>query len=269
MMGTIYAWPRGVAITKHDMLTGANRAITAIVASLAFVACVCCFIFFAVETIRARRERKRRRRVVVAAVMLDPQDRILVNSTDGLLPMCDIASLSTKDVGPRGGSSRKMGGGGGGGKTGSSGSFTFTSGSTILGIDLTPAHEAFTSALKMSWFWRNPQVSPSLLPGGIPGISQSAAGGGSKGAAVVVPSSQVPSIDTTLAEIRRGSLGTATSALSRPARLSVAKFLERFTMSAGDLAVRLTGQKDGISRIGVLYDQILTTYVWAIRKADL
>lgn len=246
MMGTIYAWPRGEAITAHDMLTGANRAITAIVASLAFVACVCCFIFFGVEAIQARRERKRRRRVVVAAVMLDQQDRILVNSTDGLLPMCDIASLSTKDIPTaKNGSSRRLGGS----RTASTSSFTFTSGSTILGIDLTTAHDAFTSSLKMSWFWRNPQVSPSLLPGGIPGLATGAR----------ATAHQSPSIDTAIAEIRRGSLGTVGSGMSRPARLSVAKFLERFTMSAADLAVRLTGQRDGISRIGVLYDQILTT----------
>lgn len=251
MMGTIYAWPRGEAITAHDMLTGANRAITAIVASLAFVACVCCFIFFGVEAIRARRERKRRRRVVVAAVMLDQQDRILVNSTDGLLPMCDIASLSTKDIPTaRNGSSRLFGGS----RTASTSSFTITSGSTILGIDLTTAHDAFISALKMSWFWRNPQVSPSLLPGGIPGLAT-----GARATATPTATHQAPSIDTAIAEIRRGSLGTVGSSMSRSARLSVAKFLERFTMSAADLAVRLTGQRDGISRIGVLYDQILTT----------
>jgi hypothetical protein len=228
MMGTIYAWPADTAITKHDMFTGANRAITAIVASLAFGACVGCAVFFIIESIRARRERQRRRRVVVASILMDPNDRILVNSTDGLPPMCDIASLSTSDVpSPRKSLDQSL-----------------NSGSTILGMDLTSGHEAFVSALKLSWYWRNPRwnvVNPLGAPstGSLPPIA---------------------SVSNSIAEIRRGSLNTTTSTvMSRPARISVAKFLERFVVSAGQLAVRLTGQQDGISRIGVLYDQILTT----------
>jgi hypothetical protein len=227
MMGTIYAWPSSTPTTKHDMLSGVNRAITAIVASLAFAACVGCAVFFVIESIRARRERQRRRRVVVASVLLDPNDRILVNSTDGLPPMCDIASLSGGEM-PSPKKSMDL---------------SLNSGSTILGMDLTSGHEAFVSALKLSWYWRNPKGNPLSLPG-LPKDG---------------PTS-MPSIPATIAEIRRGSMtSTSSTIMSPPVRISVAKFLERFVVSSAQLAVRLTGSQDGISRIGVLYDQILTT----------
>jgi hypothetical protein len=231
MMGTTYAWPINTPITQNDVLGGTNGAIVGIVTALAFAACAGCAVFFAFEYYQARRERARRRRVVVASIMLDDQGRILVNSTDGLPPMCDIASLS--------GAGEVI-------KSGRSNRESLSSGaSTILGMDLTPNHEAFVNAVRLSWFWRNPQLS-ALNPFPKEGKE--------------VP---LPDVQSSLQEIRRGSLATTNSSVVggtfRPSRVSVNRFLERFVVSAGQLAVRLTGQEDGIQRLGVLYDQITTT----------
>lgn len=231
MMGTIYAWPRGTPISSHDMLAGTNGAITGIVAALAFATCMACCVFLGIHSWRVRREHARRRRVVVAAVFLDSNDRILVSSTDGLLPMCDIASLS----GENNGSDRK-----------SIRSFTrsFSSEATTLGMDLTTSHDAFVSAVRMSWSWKTPAVLAQSQPANENAASTNA------------------SLADTMNEIRRGSLLTMDQSVStdlRPMRLSVAKFLERFVNASGQLSSRLIGQKDGIARLGVLYDQILTT----------
>jgi hypothetical protein len=233
-MGTIYAWPRGKGIDSHDMMVGTNKAITGIVAALAFLACVACGVFFLLHSVKVRRERARRRRVVVAAVFLDTHDRILVNSSDGMLPMCDIGSL----IGSGMVSSSK--------KSVISGSMG--SGSTVLGMDLTTGHDAFVSALRMSWSWRQPTITTGGTLETINPDSRSSGGGQT-------------TLATTLAEIRRGSTMTVESTMtgSRHGRMSVTKFLERFAISSGQLASMLVGQEDGITRLGVLYDQILTT----------
>lgn len=227
MMGTTYAWPLDTPITKHDLLTGTNGAIVGIVSALAFAACLACGGFFLVEALKARRERQRRRRVVVATIMLDEHDRVLVNSTDGLPPMCDIASLS------------------GGEMKGSKLNVGDSSTTSMIGMDLTTGHEAFISALKLSWYWKNPELTPTL----------------STMHSDAPPHINV-SVGSTLQEIRRGSFQTVTTSitnLSRPTRVTVTRFLERFVTSSGQLATRLTGHQEGIQRIGVLYDQILTT----------
>ncbi|KAK8861350.1 hypothetical protein IAR55_002169 [Kwoniella newhampshirensis] len=232
MMGTTYAWPAERRITKHNKLTGTNAAITGVVAALAFTACIGCAVFFVLHSLNNRRERARRRRVVVASVLLDDRDRVLVNSTDGMLPMCDIASLTGGEL-P---------------STARSFSQSMSSESTVLGMDLTIGHDAFVSAMKLTWSWRNPSMSP---------IHQ-----------VMTNDSKIPKTDesalaATLADIRRGSMITANTATtttgSRPTSLSITKFLEKFATSSCQLAVRLTGEMDGIQRLGVLYDQILTT----------
>jgi hypothetical protein len=240
MMGTIYAWPEGQGIAGKQMLSGTNGTITAIVATLAFLACVASGVFFTLHSLQLQRERARRRRVVVAAVFLDTQDRILVNSTDGMLPMCDIASLMGPGTTP-------------GSKKSFMSNASITSESTVLGMDLTTGHDAFVSALKMSWSWRQPSsTTPTLTLG-------------SEFPEMVSPKlnegSGQQTLANTLAEIRRGSLVTMESSMtgSRHTRLSVTRFLERFAISSGQLATRLLGQQDGISRLGVLYDQILTT----------
>ncbi|WVR04025.1 hypothetical protein IAU60_001024 [Kwoniella sp. DSM 27419] len=229
MMGTLYAWPIQRGINRHTKLTGTNVVITGIVAALAFAACIACAVFFLLHSIKQRRERARRRRVVVAAVLLDDRDRVLVNSTDGTLPMCDIASLTGGDVPD----SRR------------SFNQSLSSDSTVLGMDLTTGHDAFVSALKLSWTWKNPSLAPSQI----------------------ALETKTPTSESvwaaTLADIRRGSMITTNTtnsgAASKATPVSLTKFLERFTSSSCQLAVRLLGQADGISRLGVLYDQILTT----------
>ena len=225
MQGTVYGWPRDQAISRQSQLTGTNAAIVGIVTALAFAACVGCAVFFAVSSWAKSKERRRRRRVVLAAVFLDQYDRVLVNSTDGMLPMCDIASLTGDQYY---GSKRS--------------SATTSTDSSALGMDLSPGHDAFVSALKMSWSWRSGHVpNPSAL-------TQEAVNG------------QL-NMNNAIAEMRRGSQYTDVSSVqdNRPVRLGVSKFLEMFGNAAASLAVRVTGQEQGIMRLGVLYDQILTT----------
>jgi NO-binding membrane sensor protein with MHYT domain len=226
MRGTVYGWPRDQAISRQSQLTGTNAAIVGVVVALAFAACVGCAIFFAVSSWSASKEKKRRRRVVVAAIFLDQYDRVLVNSTDGMLPMCDIANL-TGDQHP---SSRRS-------------YSTDSTNESALGMDLTPGHDAFVSALKMSWSWRS-----GLMPT-TGTLTQEAITG------------QV-AINSALADIRRGSqytLGSSVGQDVKPVKVSITKFLEMFGNAASQLAVRVTGQDQGIMRLGVLYDQILTT----------
>ena len=239
MKGTVYGWPRDQAISRQSQLTGTNAAIVGVVTALAFAACVGCAVFFAVSSWAKSRERRRRRRVVIAAVFLDQYDRVLVNSTDGMLPMCDIASLTGDQY-----------------STSKRSSESTSTSSSALGMDLTPGHDAFVSALKMSWSWRSGLVpNPNTL-------TQEAING------------QVV-MNTAIAEMRRGSQYTEGSSVqdNRPVRLSIAKFLELFGNAAANLAVRVTGQEQGIMRLGVLYDQILTTYailfVYTGTMADL
>lgn len=226
MRGTVYGWPRDQAISRQSQLTGTNAAIVGVVVALAFTACVGCAVFFAVSSWSKRRERRRRRRVVIAAIFLDQHDRVLVNSTDGMLPMCDIASLTGDNQHP---GSKKS-------------SCTGSTDSSALGMDLSAGHDAFVSALKMSWSWRSGKVAnPAAL------TSEAI-------------KTQI-AVNTAATEIRRESQNTMQSADSRPVRLSIAKFLEMFGNAAGQLAVTVTGSQQGITRLGVLYDQILTTYV--------
>ena len=231
MMGTIYAWPEGEGITRHEMLRGTNRVITAIVATLAFLTCIACGIFFLLHSIRLRKERARRRRVVVACVLLDTHDRVLVSATDGMLPMCDIASLTGS--GEETSSKRSI----------KSGFGSLSSDSTLLGMDLSTGHDAFIAALRMSWSWKNSDIA-------LPNMTAASNSGGQSGLQPIGAASIT----------ERGSTTTLDSLAmsSRQMRISVTKFLDRFSISAGQLASRLIGQPNGISRLGVLYDQILT-----------
>jgi hypothetical protein len=233
MLGTIYGWDVG-RVQEH---TGnrTKHAITGIVAALAFVACIGVAVFIMIDSIRDRKERARRRRVVVASVLLDEQDRMLVSAIDGLLPMCDIASLTPAET------KSKANGANGGAAT------------TQLGVDLTTGNDAFVQAMRMSWTWRNP-FSTSLERY-------------APASDAVAPDTpmliKTPSLagDGLLAS-RRASAMTAAESLSSAiiaSRANVSRFLEKFAISATQLSVRLTGQTEGISRLGVLYDQILTT----------
>jgi hypothetical protein len=44
-----------------------------------------------------------------------------------------------------------------------------------------------------------------------------------------------------------------------PMTLNVGKFMERFSVAVGQLASVITGNEQGVRRLGVLYDRILTT----------
>ena len=238
MMGTVYAWRLHDTISTVNLLTGTNRAITAIVACLAFAACLASVVFFVLQSLKLRRERARRRRVVVAAVMMDDDDRILVDTTDGMLPMCDIANLT-----------------GGGRRDNTSSKRSHKSGETtsmessVLGMDLTTGHEAFVNALKMSWAW---QQSPAdkekeQLTRPNPVLSLTSA----------------TATSSPVGEVRRGSVvTTSSSALTgfpKAVSLSAAKFLDKFASSSNQLSLLINGHATSLSRLGVLYDQILTT----------
>lgn len=231
MMGTIYGWQMNRRPGRGAEMSSNKRAITGLVAALAFVACLGVAAFILVNSIRDRKERARRRRIVVASVLLDDQGRMLVSAIDGLLPMCDIASLTPRDVKKK---NQK---------------------NVHDQLDLTTANDAFVQSLKMSWSWRNPfwsAMNPfasvtDLLTGNTMEDTSTEMSG-------FVPPGHVrrPSNFTNAESVMSGH--------SQPTqRLSVARFLERFALAATQLSVRLTGQQNGIGRLGVLYDRILTT----------
>ncbi|KAL7419782.1 hypothetical protein Q5752_005698 [Cryptotrichosporon argae] len=208
--GTIYGWPVSERPTADAYMNLTKRMITGLVAALAFLACIAVFIFVWVAAGQERRERARRRRVVVASIIFNHEGRILVNPTDGLVPMCDIASTTTEQV-PH------------------ATSRSFASESTVLTIDLSPSHDAFVQALKASWGWK---TSVAYKP---------------------VPEQPTYS--------RRGSAITADSSVSsgQQRSLTVNSFVERFQTASRQLATRITGDASGVGRLGVLFDQILTT----------
>ncbi|KAL1410198.1 hypothetical protein Q8F55_004203 [Vanrija albida] len=253
MKGTIYGWPRDRSPNNASAMSGTKRAITGLVSALAFAACIGVASFVGINSIRDRKERARRRRVVVASILIDDQDRILVSAIDGVLPMCDIASLTPTDaIGKKKGKRYHR----------RAPSVISSSGeSSVLGVDLTTGNEAFVQAMKMSWSWRNPfwsslnpYASRSDLDGGV----------GNSPFAQLVPSEGLkdgPLKDAPPHVPHRSSVATAAESTisSVVPRLSIARFLEKFAVSATQLSMRLTGQQDGISRLGVLYDRILTT----------
>ncbi|EJT45999.1 hypothetical protein A1Q1_05545 [Trichosporon asahii var. asahii CBS 2479] len=233
MMGTIYGWEADKRPDKGAESSANKRAITGLVAALAFVACLGVATFILVNSIRDRKERARRRRIVVASVLLDEQGRMLVSAIDGLLPMCDIASLTPRDVKKK---NQK---------------------NVHDQLDLTTANDAFVQSLKMSWSWRNPfwsamnpfaSVTDLLTGNSTDDMSTEMSGLGFSHPTL----GRRPSTFTNAESVVSGH--------SQPTqRLSVARFLERFALAATQLSVRLTGQQNGIGRLGVLYDHILTT----------
>lgn len=245
MSGTSYGYWANTTGNEVKSNGRTKNAITGIVATLAFVACLGVMSFIVINSLRDRKERARRRRVVVASVLLDDQDRMLVSAIDGLLPMCDIASLGPSDI-P---SVKKA-------KARDDGDSI--AGTSTLGVDLTTGNDAFVQAMKMSWSWRNPFWS-SLNP--FASLSDII------GQNVIEPTNSRLSgsrhaVPRSL-NLARGSNATAAesvvSGLGVPTRVNIARFLEKFAISATQLSVRLTGQQEGLSRLGVLYDQILTT----------
>ncbi len=251
MRGTIYGWEQNRRPSGSTSMSGTKRAITGIVAALAFVACLGVATFIVINSMRDRKERARRRRVVVASVLLDNQDRMLVSAIDGLLPMCDIASLSPTD------DAVKM-------KVLSETASSIDS--SGLGVDLTTHNEAFLQAMKMSWSWRNPfwsSLNPFATASDIVGANGLELAPSPQPNA---PAQLHPPPSTPLHMQHRGSVatngtasGSVISGMTVLTKLNIARFLEKFAVSATQLSVRLTGKQDGLSRLGVLYDKILTT----------
>lgn len=226
-------------------MIGSKRAIIAVVASLAFAACIGILIFAIIASRQHMAKKTRRRRVVVASVLFDTHDRVLVSSIDGTLPMCDIASLELADRDLPRGKAR---------------SEADSIGSSLLGMDLTTGHDAFIAALRTSWTWRQPNGA-----GDVPyAISSTAPAAASWIGDVSSKSGSNSLLD---AQLRRqsavsGAESTVPSTFighSRPLPSNVARFLERFNAAAHQLAAVVTGNKSGLGRLGVLYDRILTT----------
>ncbi|GMK54530.1 hypothetical protein CspeluHIS016_0111160 [Cutaneotrichosporon spelunceum] len=249
MRGTIYGWEVDRRPNAATSMSGTKRAITGIVAALAFLACLGVATFIVMKAIRDRKERARRHRVVVASVLLDDQGRMCVSAIDGLLPMCDIASLNPSDDKKRG-----------------LNDVASSIESSGLGVELTTHNEAFLQAMKMSWSWRNPFWS-SLNPFASASDVVEANGLELVPSPLPVAPVQLPTPPPTPFQLQhRGSIATNATAsasvisgISVVQKLNIARFLEKFAVSATQLSVRLTGQPEGLSRLGVLYDKILTT----------
>ncbi|CAK9786735.1 hypothetical protein CC85DRAFT_276788 [Cutaneotrichosporon oleaginosum] len=250
MRGTIYGWEADRRPSGSTSMSGTKRAITGIVAALAFFACLGVATFIVINSMRDRKERARRRRVAVASVLLDNHDRMLVSAIDGLLPMCDIASLSPTDEAKKWALNETA-------------SSIESSG---LGVDLTTHNDAFLQAMKMTWSWRNAFWS-SLNP--FASASEVVGANGLELAPTPQPAAHqqlAPPPPTPMHMQHRGSVatnatttGSVISSMTVLTKLNIARFLEKFAVSATQLSVRLTGKQEGLNRLGVLYDKILTT----------
>jgi hypothetical protein len=242
--GTTYALIVGVP-PPDAVFGGTKKMITGIVATLAVIACLGIFTFSIIGHVRAINVRKSRRRVVLAAMIYDEDDRLLV-APDGVLPMCDIASVDADTK--RRNLSRI--------KTGDTESIC----SSVLDIDLTTSHPAFIAALRSTWAWRQPGVVPA------------------RRSSVSRPqdsmddmANQEPSPSESGFELNRGGKRISTLSLAEssaypasqdgrtPMTLNVGKFMDRFSTAIGYLATTVTGNEQGVRRLGVLYDRILTT----------
>lgn len=133
--------------------------------------------------------------------------------------------------------------------------------SSILDLDLTVSHPSFIAALRSTWAWRQPGVYPAG-PGNVLLRNQplpSAMHGD--------PSRASDDLSQAGSAARRFSvLSTAESANfpgtlepSRPLAMNVGKFLDRFQHAVAQLANSVIGHEQGVRRLGVLYDRILTT----------
>lgn len=221
--------------------------ITGIVAALAIIACFSIFTFSIVGHLRNVSLRKGRRRVVIAAMIYDEEDRLLV-SPDGMLPMCDIASV---DVDNKRSANRGKGWD------------AESTASSVLDIDLTNSHPAFIAALRSTWAWRQPGILPARR------ASASVPTDGSNGS--ITRSDSVSQADRAAPDMSRNARRISTLSLAdsavypgtldgrAPMTLNVGKFMDRFSMAVGYLAGVVTGSEQGVRRLGVLYDRILTT----------
>lgn len=252
MIGAEYALYRGEH-PSGGFKFNTRRLIIGLVSSLAFVACISIFSFTLVSRLRMAAHRKGRRRVVVAAMIYDNDNRLLV-TPEGLLPMCDIQSV---DVIHRKSTLSR-----------SASSTTWDSASDmsiVLDVDLTPSHPAFLAALRSTWAWRQPGVLPAGAGNAL--LRRSPTSSGKEGD----QNRMSDDYSYTGSHDRRLSvLSTAESAVypasgnpMTPLTINVGKFLDRFQAAVAYLAVNVIGHEQSVRRLGVLYDRILTTYVLA------
>jgi hypothetical protein len=210
-------------------------------------------------------------------------------SPEGMLPLCDIGELASTGHMKRrwtGSISDSSGSGEGGGGEKRGNWFGFgrsrrssfwgeesSVGSSSLDIDLSPSHPAFIAALRSTWSWRRPNVAP-------PSLDPSAA------AAHVPLPSDLESRRPTDADESVHHLGLGVNIGSHPggedetmkggesmkrgvnsvmpvgsgnSNAAVSRFGEKFALAVAQLATLVTGGEQGARKLGVLYDQILTT----------
>lgn len=182
-------------------------------------------------------------------MIYDNENRLLV-TPDGLLPMCDIQSV---EVAHRRSTLSR-----------SASTTTWDSGSdvsSVLDVDLTPSHPAFVAALRSTWAWRQPGVSPAGAGNALLRNAPKTSG---------MEEDQVRASDDyshSGSHSRRLSvLSTAESAvypaggtIMPPLAINVGRFLDRFQAAVAYLASDVIGHEQSVRRLGVLYDRILTT----------
>jgi hypothetical protein len=224
-----------------------KNAITGLVAALAFLTCIAILTFLIVAHVKTIRNKRGRRRVVLATMIYDQEDRLLVG-TDGILPMADIIATEERSkTRPRrrSGLSRQK----------SVLSFdTSSTSSSVLNLDLSPSHPAFIAALRSTWAWRQPGVIPPTTAA-------------AQSPSVDVQSQAEEGRNNTESSARRGSLLSIAESASYPSVIghppplaqNVSKFLERFNAAVGRLAQLVSGSSKNVRRLGVLYDRMLTT----------
>jgi hypothetical protein len=231
-----------------------KKMISGIVASLAILACFCILTFIVISQIRGIAHRKGRRRVVVTTMIYDQDDRLLV-SPDGILPMCDIASVDTpqrKAIFSRS-------------KDPKSWDSESTS-SSVLDLDLTASHPAFIAALRSTWAWRQPGVVPARCNSATKSSETERVGSSYRDSTQISNSGHSSSPEPSAVSRRISTLSMAESACypgtldgQAPMTQNVGKFLDRFSTAVAQLANIVTGSNQGVRRLGVLYDRILTT----------
>lgn len=239
--GSHYALKRGVPAPSSAKLENNTRqAIIGTCAALAFAACLGILAFIVVSQVRAISYRKNRRRVVVASILFDQDDRLLVGP-DGVLPMADIVAVE--------------------GATGrrpplrrSNTWDTQSTSSSILDVDLNTGHPAFIAALRSTWAWRRPGIYPS-----------NAALQAYRTTSATPPPTEIAeeaaSGERRVSYVSMSELASFPSHSTSPIPMSmnVGRFLDRFVTAVTHLAGVITGHESSVRRLGVLYDRVLTT----------
>ena len=218
--------------------------ITGIIATLAIIACLAVFSFTVIAHLRNVNLSQGRRKVVLAAMIYDEDDRLLV-SPDGVLPMVDIASF---DVDKKRRSLSRAG--------------NWDADSTVssvLDIDLNTSHPAFIAALRSTWAWRQPGVLPAPRPSVSRSSPQAEGASGQERSSTETSSEPSRSRRISMLSLADSAAYPASLDSRAPMTLNVGKFMDRFSTAVGYLASMVTGNDQGVRRLGVLYDRILTT----------